>query len=185
MNGSVSVRNNKWLTKGIVTLTGVAAAVALPQLFHAIGAVSGTGAAVGAALLPMHIPVILAGLISGPVVGALVGAASPLVSFLISGMPTALLLPFLIIELAVYGLTAGLLAKTKLNSLVKLLIVQVTGRAARAAATLISVYFLGNNSMTAADAITFVSAGLFGILIQWALIPALLQYAERLRKRHE
>ena len=37
--------------KMITILAAIAASVILPQLFHAIGAISGTGSAVGAALL--------------------------------------------------------------------------------------------------------------------------------------
>ena len=90
----------------------VAAAVLLPQLFHAVGAISGTGTALGAALLPMHIPVLLAGLLYGPVVGVAAGVLSPLLSAAVSDMPTAALLPFMVLELGVYGLTSGFLSRT-------------------------------------------------------------------------
>ena len=43
-------------TKAAATLLAIAAAVALPQLFHVIGAVSGQGTALGVAFLPMHLP---------------------------------------------------------------------------------------------------------------------------------
>ncbi len=157
--------------KAITILAAIAASVILPQLFHAIGVISGTGSAVGAALLPMHIPVILAGFIGGPAVGLIAGIISPLASFAISSMPAAALLPFMAIELGVYGLTAGLLSKVSLNSFAKLIIVQLAGRAARALAVLAAIYILGNTALTVASIAEFVTAGLFGIILQWAFIP--------------
>ena len=74
-------------TKAAATVLAIVAAVALPQLFHVIGAVSGQGTMLGVAFLPMHLPIIFVGLIAGPAVGAIAGAAAPLASFLLSGMP--------------------------------------------------------------------------------------------------
>lgn len=169
---NANVINRKMIIAQIITAAAaVAGAVALPQIFHAIGIISGTGAAVGAALLPMHIPVLLAGFSGGAAAGCAAGVLSPVVSFLIAGMPSAAILPFMIIELGVYGLVSGLLSRTKLNSFVKLLIVQVSGRAARALAVLASIFILGNENLTLAAAYMFVVEGLFGILIQWAVVP--------------
>ena len=84
--------------KAAATVLAIVAAVALPQLFHVIGAVSGQGTALGVAFLPMHLPIIFIGLIAGPAVGAIAGAAAPLVSFLLSGMPMLAMLPFMMIE---------------------------------------------------------------------------------------
>ena len=159
------------LTKLLIAVSAVMGAVALPQIFHFIGVVSGTGTSVGAALLPMHIPVLLAGFLGGPVTGAAAGVLSPVVSSMLTSMPVAAVLPFMVIELGVYGLTAGLLSKVKLNSFVKLIIVQLAGRIARACAVLVAVYALGFAQLTVASAWEFVTAGLYGILIQWALIP--------------
>lgn len=155
----------------VMTLAAVAAAVLLPQLFHAVGAVSGAGAAVGAAFLPMHLPVLLAAWMAGPTVGLAAGVLSPLVSFGISGMPTAVLLPFMMLELGVYGFVFGKLRDTKLPVFVQLLLTQLAGRAARAAAVLAIVSLQENTKLTVASAYVFVLEGLFGILLQWALIP--------------
>ncbi len=171
--------------KALVALGAVIGAVALPQIFHLIGVVSGTGAAVGMALLPMHIPVLLAGFLGGPVAGLAAGVLSPVLSFALTQMPAAALLPFMVIELGVYGFMAGLLSRVKLNGFVKLLIVQVAGRFARAAATLAAVYIFGNTAFTAEAAWTFVTAGLFGILIQWALVPYLSEKLQGIRKLYE
>ncbi|MBQ3162869.1 MAG: ECF transporter S component [Oscillospiraceae bacterium] len=168
---STAITKKTTAAKIITILAAIAASVILPQIFHAIGAVSGTGNAVGAALLPMHIPVILAGFIGGPAVGLIAGIISPVASFAISSMPAAALLPFMAIELGVYGLTAGLISKVKLNSFAKLVVVQVAGRAARALAVLAAIYILGNTALTVASIAEFITAGLFGIILQWAFIP--------------
>ncbi len=173
------------LSKLLITASAVIGAIALPQVFHFIGVISGTGAAVGAALLPMHIPVLLAGFLGGPVAGVAAGVLSPLVSAALTQMPAAALLPFMVIELGVYGLTAGLLSRIRLNGFVKLLIVQAAGRIARALATLAAVYIFGNTAFTAASAWQFVTAGLFGILIQWALIPYLTEKLDGVKKLYE
>ena len=60
----------------IAGLAAIVGAVALPQLFHVIGAVSGLGTSLGETFLPMHIPVILAGFIAGPFAGAAAGAGA-------------------------------------------------------------------------------------------------------------
>lgn len=44
--------------KAAATVLAIVAAVALPQLFHVIGAVSGQGTMLGVAFLPMHLPII-------------------------------------------------------------------------------------------------------------------------------
>lgn len=169
-------------TKAITAALAVAAAVLLPQLFHAVGIVSGTGALLGAAFLPMHLPVLLAGLMGGPVAGLVAGAASPLISFLLSGMPAAGVLPFMVLELAGYGLTGGLLSKVNLPVIVKLLLTQLAGRLIRALAVLAAVYGLGSQAVQVAGIWNMVTAGLPGILLQWALIPLLLYRMKGLKK---
>ena len=74
--------------QSLSVVTAIVGAVALPQLFHAMGAVSGLGTSLGETFLPMHLPIILAGLFAGPYVGAIAGLLSPLVSFAVSGMPS-------------------------------------------------------------------------------------------------
>lgn len=170
MNTSV-INRKKIIIDVIAVLAAVAASLALPQIFHAIGAISGTGSSIGSAFLPMHIPVILAGMLFGPVAGTAAGILSPVVSAFISGMPAMAVLPFMVIELGVYGLAAGLLNKVKMNSFVKLLIVQVAGRAARALAVVGAIYVLGNTALTLASIVGFIVSGLFGIVLQWAFIP--------------
>ena len=95
--------------QALATLAAIVGAVAIPQIFHVVGAISGMGTGLGEAFLPMHLPIILVGLLAGPYAGAIAGAFGPLVSFALSGMPGLAMLPFMVIELAAYGLIAGLL----------------------------------------------------------------------------
>ena len=168
----------------LAAFIAVASAVALPQLFHVMGAMSGFGTALGEAFLPMHLPIILVGLLAGPFAGAAAGLLSPLISFSLSGMPSAAMLPFMVIELLVYGLSAGLLRSVKLPTVVKVLAVQVAGRAVRAGAILLSVFAFGNQSVKAAVIWNSIAAGVFGIVLQLVLIPLIVYRVEHW-KRHE
>ena len=182
---TVALKKTTIQTKSIITALTVTIAVALPQLFHAVGVVSGTGAVLGSAFLPMHLPVLLAGLLGGPVVGIIAGAASPLISFAISGMPTAVILPFIMLELAAYGLVGGLLSKLQMPVFGKLLIIQVAGRAVRALAVVAAVYGFESQTVQISSIWNMVTAGLPGILLQWALIPLLIYRMEGLKKDDE
>ncbi len=166
----------------IATIAAIIGAVAVPQLFHALGAVSGLGTSLGETFLPMHLPIILVGLLAGPYAGAVAGLLGPLASFAISHMPGEIMLPFMMIELCAYGLFAGLLRNVKLPTIVKVLAVQIGGRAVRAAAILISVYGLGNERVNVATIWMSIVTGLFGLALQWALIPLTVYRVENLKK---
>ena len=179
---SIALRPTALKTKSVTILAAVAASVTLPQLFHAVGLLSGTGSALGAAFLPMHLPVLLAAFLGGPVVGLIAGIVSPLISFMLSGMPSAAILPFMTLELAGYGLAGGLLYKTKLPVIVKLLVAQLAGRAVRALAVLAAVCLLDVQTVQLASIWNMVTAALPGIVLQWALIPLLMYRMEGLKK---
>ena len=169
--------------KAAATVLAIVAVVALPQLFHVIGAVSGQGTMLGVAFLPMHLPIIFVGLIAGPAVGAIAGAAAPLVSFLLSGMPMLAMLPLMMIELCTYGLIAGLLRSVKLPSLVKVVLAQLSGRVVLTVATAIAVFVFGSSDSIAATWTSDLAAGLPGLALQWALIPLAAYWSESLIRR--
>lgn len=172
------------ISKSITVIAATAVSVALPQIFHLIGILSGTGAAAGSAFLPMHIPVLLAGLLAGPWVGLIAGLISPVLSFAISGMPVLALLPFMTVELAAYGLAAGLMSKTRLPVVVQLAVALIVGRLARALAVLVSVNLLGGEGSVISvwDATV---AGLPGIALQLVIIPLLIYRLKGLKKLYE
>ena len=166
--------------QAIATLAAIVGAVAVPQIFHALGAVSGLGTSLGEACLPMHLPIILVGLLAGPYAGAIAGLLGPLASFALSGMPGAMMLPFMMIELCIYGLTAGLLRNVKLPTIVKVVIAQIAGRAVRAGAILLGVYAFGSQ-VNVSTIWTSIGTGLFGLALQWALLPLIVYRLENLK----
>lgn len=160
-------------TQAVATLIAIVGAVALPQIFHAVGAICGMGTGLGEAFLPMHLPILLVGLLAGPYAGAIAGALGPLASFALSGMPAAAMVPFMMIELAAYGLFAGLLRNAKMPTIGKVLIAQVAGRLVRAVAILIGVYAFGS-TVAVATIWTSIASGLPGLILQWGLIPLIM-----------
>lgn len=168
----------------LATLAAIIGAVAVPQVFHVLGAVSGLGTSLGEAFLPMHLPIILVGLLAGPYAGAIAGLLGPLASFAISGMPGAVMLPFMMIELCGYGLVAGLLRSTKMPTFGKVVIAQIAGRAVRAAAILLAVYAFGSQ-VNISTIWTSIGTGLFGLALQWALLPLIVYRVENLKKNDD
>lgn len=182
MINSLTINKSTLKTKTLLTAAAVFAAVVLPQIFHAMGAVLGLGSALGETFLPMHLPVMIVGLLAGPVVGIITGVLSPLVSSALSGMPAAGMLPFIMIELAGYGLAAGVLSNKKMPVFGRLLLVQLAGRALKAAAILVAVYGLGSQTANIAGIWNSLVTGLPGILLQWCLIPLLIFRIESVKK---
>lgn len=172
-------------TQTLAAAAAVAGAVALPQFFHAAGAAVGAGTALGEVFLPMHLPIILVGLLAGPLAGAVSGLLGPLASFALSGMPGAAMLPFMMIELCAYGLFAGMLRNVKTPALAKVALTQIAGRVVRAAAILAAVYVLGNESIHVSAIWLSVRAGMYGLALQWILLPLIVSGVERLKKSEE
>ena len=88
------------------------------------------------------------------------------------------MLPFMVIELAAYGLIAGLLRAARMPTIAKVLLVQVGGRVVRAAAILFAVGVLGNATVAVASIWTSVLAGLPGLILQWGLVPLIMFWVE-------
>lgn len=168
-------------TQTIATIAAIIGAVLLPQIFHVMGAVSGIGTALGVSFLPMHLPIILVGLLAGPYAGTIAGVCGPLFSFALSGMPGIAMLPFMMVELCAYGLFAGLLRNVKLPTIAKVLIVQVAGRVVYAAALLFAFYVLGNQAANVASVWKSLPVGIFGLALQWVLLPLVVFWVENTR----
>ena len=58
----------------------------------------------------------------------------------------------------------------------KVVIVQISGRAIRAAAILLAVMVLGVSSVPVSVIWTSISVGVFGLALQWVLIPVILRW---------
>lgn len=171
-------------TQTLAAAAAIIGAVAVPQVFHVIGAASGMGTSLGEIFLPMHLPIILVGMLAGPYAGAVAGLLGPLVSFSLSGMPSAAILPFMMAELCAYGLFAGLLRNVKMPGVAKILLVQAGGRIVRFGAVLTAIYAFGNEGMNAMSVWTAAKTGLFGLCLQWVLLPLLVYRIENMKK-HE
>lgn len=196
-NSERQLSGGKILTRKI-TYGGLllAISIVLPQVFHLAG-----GPQSGALFLPMHIPVLLAGLILGPVFGLVIGAAAPICSFAITAMPIAARLPFMVLELAIYGCVAGLFyhsfglsrlrgvfRKSKKQSgrdevspiakfagiIISLIAAMIAGRAVYALALVIMGRLFGVKGADPAAVITAFSTGIIGIIIQLIVIPPIL-----------
>lgn len=167
----------------LATVAAIIGAVVIPQIFHALGAISGLGTTLGEAFLPMHLPIILVGLLAGPYAGAIAGVLGPVASFALSGMPMAAMLPFMMIELGAYGLFAGLLRGVKIPTTVKVIAVQIAGRAVRAIAVLLAVYAFGNKSVRVDSIWLSLGTGIFGLVLQWVLLPLIVYRVEHAGRR--
>ncbi len=151
----------------------------LPPAFHALG--------LGAVFSPMHLPVLLCGLLCSWPYGALCGLAGPLLSSLLSSMPAAAQLPYMVPELAAYGLFTGLLmrfvrtghtvADLYISLLSAMLLGRIVGGAARA------LFYLGSAegwSLSLWAGAYFVQT-LPGAILQIVVLPALVLALERAR----
>jgi len=165
-------------TQALAAVTATVAAVVLPQIFHLLGMMSGLGSALGETFLPMHLPILFVGLLAGPYAGAVAGLLSPLASFALTGMPASAMLPFMMIELCIYGLTSGLLRDVKFPTIGKVLCAQVAGRAVRAVAILLAFYAFGSHAVPVAVIWKSIGAGIFGLILQWVLLPLLMYRIE-------
>lgn len=150
----------------------IAVGILLPQVFHLLG-----GRSMGEIMLPMHLPVLLAGFCLGPVFGGVVGLLTPVMSTLVTGMqmPAPAILPFMMVELTVYGAASGLLYRRfRLPSLAALVLAQLAGRVVKALALLVATYGLGIPAPAAVTVFTAMAVGLPGLVLQWVAVPALV-----------
>ncbi len=163
----------------LVTTLAIALAVLLPQIAHLMGAALGVNTMLGEVILPMHLPVMLTGFIAGPVAGAITGLLAPMISYTLTGMPGVAMLPFIVIELTIYGFTSGALKTVNINTIVKILSVQLAGRLAKAFAILGTFYLMGNETIKPTVIWTSIKTGLVGIVLQIILIPIILFSIEK------
>lgn len=147
----------------IFTIAFVALSVLTPMVLHYFSGISA-----GRIFLPMHFFVLIAGLLLGWRAGLVTGLISPIVSYLITGMPVVSILLFVIVELSVYGLTAGLL-KEKFNIWISLFGALVFGRLV----VLLAIFLFSNM-----NAINFVFSairdGWQGIALQIIFVPMVI-----------
>lgn len=154
----------------ILAAVCVALCVVLPIAFHAIPNA-------GSVFLPMHIPVLICGMICGWPYGLVCGLMGPLLSSVLTGMPPAAILPAMMVECGIYGLTTGLVlkylrtGKTYLDLYIALVAAMLAGRVLSGIAK--ALIFTPGMAMSAWVTASFVTA-LPGIAIQLAFLPSVV-----------
>lgn len=154
--------------------------IILPQLFHLTGIPQA-----GEVFLPMHIPVLLAGFVIGGEYGFAIGLLTPLISHFITGMPATPRLPFMMGELAVYGLVCGLLyhkarlKDKKFGAIITLVASMVSGRLFYAAMLFVAANLLNIKCGGAIAAVTATVKGVYGIGLQLLVIPPIIYAAKK------
>lgn len=180
-NRSTAVRVT---VKSAISMIMVVIAVALPQIAHIVG-----GASAGAKWMPMYIPALLAGCLLGWQWGLAVGALSPIVSFgftsvvLGAAMPAAARLPYMVLELAAYGVVTGLFAKKIQKNVCvafpAVILAQVSGRVIYVVYNLIA-------GRSFAELRISVQTGLVGLYLQAVLVPVIvIAFAKLLLRERE
>lgn len=168
--------------KTLISLGIIALALVLPQIAHLA-----VGASAGIMLLPMYLPVLLGGCLLGAKWGVAIGVLAPLTSYFITSMPALSRLPFMMAELAVFGLVTGLFAskiqKNAWMAFPAVIIAQVSGRAF----FMLCVATLGRFSTLTVPAVWGqIKTGMIGLFAQAVIAPimviALAKILEKDRK---
>lgn len=149
---------------GTVLLSGLG--IALPRIFHMLA-----GAGAGATFLPMHICVLIAALTFGVISSTVVAGSSIVFSYLLTGMPSLARLPYMLIELVIYGILLSIFNK-KYNSYVSLIITIVLGRVLYAGVLFSAVNIFGLSSY-GISVMESIKMGIPGIILQLLFIPTI------------
>lgn len=157
--------------KSIITAVCIALCCVIPLMFHGIQNA-------GNIFCPMHIPVFICGLICGWQYGLLCGIAGPALSSALSGMPPVAILPSMMVELAAYGTTSGLMMKlvrtksTYADLYISLIVAIICGRVLAGLAKAL-IFARGSYSMSAWIAGSVVTSWP-GTVIQLVFIPTIV-----------
>lgn len=157
--------------KSIITAVCIALCYVLPLMFHGIQNA-------GSIFCPMHIPVFICGLVCGWPYGLLCGLAGPALSSALSGMPPVAYLPSMMVELAIYGLAAGLMMKlvhtksTYADLYISLIVAIICGRVLAGVAKAL-IFARGSYTISAWVAGSVVTSWP-GTVIQLVFIPTIV-----------
>lgn len=156
--------------QAVTTAVCIALCVVLPLAFHSIPQA-------GMIYCPMHIPVLICGLVCNWQFGLFCGIVGPILSSVITGMPPAVNLPQMIIELAVYGVFCSICMKlihTKklyIDLYSSLVIAMLVGRVV---AGIVKALIFARGEITfVAWATSYFVTCLPGIIIQLVFIPSI------------
>ena len=161
---------------GTIKITGSAICLALAFVLPIL---TGQLQPTGNMLCPMHLPVLICGFLCGWQWGFAVGLIAPILRSLIFGAPT--MFPRAVamaLELAAYGLLAGLLYKLLPKKIpgiyLSLLIAMVGGRAVWGIAQFLFAKILGTEFPLSAFIAGAVTNSLPGIAVQIILVPLIV-----------
>lgn len=158
---TLSSRKAKYIV-GTVLLSGIG--TLLPRIFHVL-----VGSSAGATFLPMHIAVLIAALVFGIKSATVVSGSSIIFSYLLTGMPSLARLPYMLIELVIYGILLSVFNK-KFNSYISLIATIILGRVLYAGILLVAINVLGLPTY-GISVIQSIQTGLPGIVIQLLCVP--------------
>lgn len=147
---------------GTVLFSGLG--IAIPRIFHVL-----IGSSAGVTFLPMHLMVLIAALTFGCLSASIVAGSSVVFSYLLTGMPALVRMPYMLIELVIYGILLGLFNK-KFNSYISLVATMVVGRVLYAGVLFVAVNVLGFNGY-GISVMQSVISGIPGLIIQLAIVP--------------
>ena len=170
----------------LVSALIVILSVALPQFVHIFAGTTG-----GVMYLPMYLPVILGGCLLGAYWGLGIGVISPIVSFLFTSlmgnpMPIIVRLPYMIMELGIFGLVSGLFSKkifaNKWMVYPAIISSVLLGRLSFLA---MSFIFQGISPIKGNAVWNQILSGYMGIVIQIVLVPLIVILLLRLLKKEK
>lgn len=165
----LSTRKAKYII-GTILFSGLG--IAIPRIFHLL-----IGSSAGVTFLPMHLMVLIAALTFGITSASVVAGSSVIFSYLLTGMPAIDRMPYMLIELLIYGILLGLFNK-RFNSYVSLVVTMIIGRILYAGVLYISVNLLGFNGY-GISVMQSVISGIPGIIIQLLAVPFLAMVVKK------
>lgn len=165
----LSTRKAKYII-GTVLFSGLG--IAIPRIFHVL-----LGSSAGVTFLPMHLMVLISALVFGMTSSCIVAGSSVIFSYLLTGMPALARMPYMLIELVIYGILLGLFNK-KVNSYISLIATMILGRILYAGVLFASVNLFGLNGY-GISVMQSVKSGIPGIVLQLALVPVLAMVVKK------
>lgn len=172
--------------KLVLAVFTIALAVVSPFVAHvAFGSLSGVR------WLPMYYPVLLSGLLLGSIYGSVVGAVSPIISFILTSivgtpMPTLARLPFMVVELAIFGAVSGafshLVYKKSYMAFPVVLLTEVVGRGVF---LVLVAIFNSVTTFTPSVIWTQIKMGWPGLLSTFIIVPCVVMLVSFLSRKSE
>lgn len=171
-NKLVEVLSNKKAKYIIGTVLFSGLGIAIPRIFHIL-----VGSSAGVTFLPMHFMVLISAIVFGITSSCIVAGSSVIFSYLLTGMPALARMPYMLIELIIYGILLGLFNK-KFNSYISLIATMILGRILYAGVLFASVNLLGLNGY-GISVMQSIKSGIPGIVLQIALVPVLAMIVKK------